>query len=214
MRLKKSRLCIAVALSATALAGTTQALAYEPGDTIIRGGLASVVPGGSYSGVDVAGTALDLRADRDIQAGLSASYMVTENISVDLLATTPLEHDIEASQVGGSSVGSTKQLPPTVTVSWFPLAGADPGFKPYVGAGINYTTFWDEELDNGADLSLDDSVGPAAQIGVDVPLDEQWSVGASAYYADIDTDAEVNGDDIGTVEIDPMVYRAHVVYQF
>jgi len=156
--------------------------------------------------------------------------MVTDNMSVDLLASTPFEHDIEASQLGGSSIGSLKLLPPTVTVSWFPLAGADLGFKPYVGAGLNYTTFWDEELNatgqraintitnqpqtNTNELSLDDSLGLAAQVGVDVPLDRQWSVGASAYYADIDTDAELNGADIGTVEIDPMIYRAHVVYQF
>lgn len=218
MRLNTSRRCIAVALSVAALTGTTQALAYEPGDTIIRGGLASVVPGGSYS--EVAGGAFDLRADRDIQAAISGSYMVTDNMSVDLLASTPFEHDIEAGP-GGTSIGSTKHLPPTVTVSWFPMAGMDLGFKPYVGAGINYTTFWDEDLNStgktatGAnELSLDDSVGIAAQVGVDVPLDDQWSVGASAYYADIETDAELDGDDIGTVEIDPMVYRAHVGYQF
>ena len=212
MRLNASRCFIAVALSATALAGTSQALAYEAGDTIIRGGLATIAPGGSYS--SVAAGAFDLRADRDTQAGVSLSYMVTESMSVDLLASTPFEHDIEASQAGGSAIGSTKHLPPTVTISWFPLAGTDLGFKPYVGAGFNYTTFWDEELDSGADLSLDDSFGLAAQVGVDVPLDRQWSVGASAYYADIDTDAELNGADIGTVEIDPMIYRAHVVYKF
>lgn len=219
MRLNASRCCIAIAISATALAGTTQALAYEPGDTIIRGGLATIAPGGSYS--SVAGGAFDLRADRDTQAGVSLSYMVTENMSLDLLASTPFEHDIEASQLGGSTIGSTKHLPPTVTLSWFPLAGTDLGFKPYVGAGFNYTTFWDEELNatgqtatGATDLSLDDSLGLAAQVGVDVPLDRQWSVGASAYYADIDTDAELNGTDIGTVEIDPMIYRAHVVYKF
>lgn len=219
MRLNTNRCCIAIALSATALAGTTQALAYEPGDTIIRGGLATVAPGGSYS--SVAGGVFDLRADRDTQAGVSLSYMVSKNMSLDLLASTPFEHDIEASQADGAAIGSTKHLPPTVTLSWFPLAGADLGFKPYVGAGFNYTTFFDEKLNatgktatTADELSLDDSLGLAAQVGVDVPLDRQWSVGASAYYADIDTDAELDGADIGTVEIDPMVYRAHVVYKF
>ena len=169
------------------------------------------MPGGSYS--SVASGTYDLRADSDIQAGASISYMMTDNMSVNLLAATPFEHDIEASQLGGSSVGSTKHLPPTVTVSWFPLAGQGLAFKPYVGAGVNYTTFWDEEIALG-NLSLDDSVGLAAQAGVDVPLDENWSVGAAAYYADIETDAKLNGADIGTVEIDPMIYRLHVGYSF
>ncbi|WP_077529577.1 OmpW/AlkL family protein [Vreelandella utahensis] len=219
MKVTPIRQSLIAALSISAIGAAAPVLAYDKGDTIVRGGIASVVPGGSYS--SVAGGAFDLRVDSDIQAGASISYMMTDNMSVNLLAATPFEHDIEASQLGGSSVGSTKHLPPTVTVSWFPLAGQGLAFKPYVGAGVNYTTFWDEKLNStgktatGAqDLSLDDSVGFAAQVGVDVPLDENWSVGAAAYYADIETDAKLNGADIGTVEIDPMIYRLHVGYSF
>ena len=211
MKLHTIRQSLIAALSISAIVAAAPAVAYDKGDTIVRGGIASVVPGGSYS--SVASGTYDLRADSDIQAGASISYMMTDNMSVNLLAATPFEHDIEASQLGGSSVGSTKHLPPTVTVSWFPLAGQGLAFKPYVGAGVNYTTFWDEEIALG-NLSLDDSVGLAAQAGVDVPLDENWSVGAAAYYADIETDAKLNGADIGTVEIDPMIYRLHVGYSF
>ncbi len=207
------------ALSMTAIGVASPAVAYDQGDTIVRGGIASVVPGGSYSAV--AGGAFDLRADSDIQAGVSISYMLSDVMSVNLLAATPFEHEIEASQAGGASIGSTKHLPPTVTVSWFPLSNQSLGFQPYVGAGVNYTTFWDESLNatgqqaTGASrLSLEDSFGLAAQVGVDVPLDDNWSVGAAAYYANIETDAELDGADIGTVEIDPMVYRLHVGYRF
>ncbi|MYL27243.1 MULTISPECIES: OmpW/AlkL family protein [Halomonadaceae] len=217
MKLNPIRQSLIAALSISVIGAAAPALAYDKGDTIVRGGIASVVPGGSYS--SVAGGKFDLRADSDIQAGASISYMMTDNMSVNLLAATPFEHDIEAS--GGTNIGSTKHLPPTVTVSWFPLAGQDLGFKPYVGAGVNYTTFWDEKLNStgkGAtkaqNLSLDDSVGLAAQVGVDVPLDENWSVGAAAYYANIETDAELDGNGIGTVEIDPMIYRLHVGYSF
>ena len=219
MQQNLTRQCLIAAISMTAIASAAPATAYDQGETIVRGGIASVVPGGSYS--SVAGGAFDLRGDTDIQAGASISYMMTDNMSVNLLAATPFEHDIEASQLGGSSIGSTKHLPPTVTVSWFPLVGQDLGFKPYVGVGVNYTAFWDEELNTtgkgatGAqNLSLDDSVGIAAQVGVDVPLDENWSVGAAAYYADIETDAELDGVDIGTVAIDPMIYRLQVGYSF
>lgn len=219
MQQNLTRQCLIAALSMTAVGVAAPAVAYDQGDTIVRGGIASVVPGGSYS--SVAGGAFDLRADSDIQAGASISYMMTDSTSVNLLAATPFEHDIEASQLGGSSIGSTKHLPPTVTVSWYPLAGQNLGFQPYVGAGVNYTTFWDEELNQtgqnatgATNLSLDDSVGLAGQVGVDVALDRNWSVGAAAYYANIETDAELNGADIGTVEIDPMIYRLHVGYSF
>lgn len=208
MKLNPIRQSLIAALSISVIGAAAPAVAYDKGDTIVRGGIASVVPGGSYS--SVAGGAYDLRADSDIQAGLSFSYMLTEQLSADVLAATPFEHDLETPAI---KAGSTKHLPPTVTVSWYPLAGSGAAVKPYVGAGVNYTTFWDEESALG-NLSLDDSVGLAAQVGVDVPLDENWSVGAAAYYADIETDAELNGDDIGTVEIDPMVYRLHVGYSF
>lgn len=211
MKLNPIRQSLIAVLSISVIGAAAPAVAYDKGDTIVRGGIASVVPGGSYS--SVAGGAYDLRADSDIQAGASISYMMTDNMSVNLLAATPFEHDIEASQFGGSNVGSTKHLPPTVTVSWFPLSGQGFAFKPYVGAGVNYTTFWDEEIALG-DLNLDDSVGLAAQVGVDVPLAENWSVGAAAYYADIEADAELDGNPIGTVEIDPMIYRLHVGYSF
>lgn len=219
MKSNQTRHCLIAALSITALGASVPAIAYEQGETIVRGGIASVVPGGSYS--SVANGGFNLRADSDIQAGVSVSYMMTDNMSLNLLAATPFEHDIEAVEAGGSSIGSTKHLPPTVTVSWFPLAGQGLAFKPYVGVGVNYTTFWDEKLSatgksatSKSNLSLDDSFGAAAQVGVDVPLDESWSVGAAAYYADIETDAELDGNGIGTVEIDPMVYRLHVGYSF
>ncbi|MFO7786812.1 MAG: OmpW family outer membrane protein [Halospina sp.] len=209
MKVNPIRQSLIAALSISAIGAAAPALAYDKGDTIVRGGIASVVPGGSYS--SVADGAYNIRADSDIQAGASISYMMTDNTSVNLLAATPFEHDIESRDLG--TIGSTKHLPPTVTVSWFPLAGSGAAVEPYIGAGVNYTTFWDEESVLG-NLSLDDSVGLAAQVGVDVPLDENWSVGAAAYYADIETDAEVDGNGIGTVEIDPMIYRLHVGYSF
>lgn len=184
------------------------AMAYQAGDFIVRGGIASVVPGGSYSEMD---NGAKLRAKNDQQIGLSLSYMMTDAFSVNLLASSPFRHDIEAQGLG--TIGETRHLPPTLTASWFPGAGMDLPVRPYIGAGVNYTIFFEEESDLG-ELDLDDSIGLAAQVGVDVPIDDQWSVGAAAYYMDIETDAELNGGDLGTVEIDPMVYRLHMVYRF
>ena len=194
-------------------------MAYQAGDFIVRGGIASVVPGGSYS--EVADGAYNPRANSDQQVGLSLSYMMTDAFSVNLLAASPFRHDIQAQEFDGATIGETRHLPPTLTVSWYPTAGMDLPVRPYIGAGVNYTTFFEEDLNAAgrnelgtSDLELDDSFGMAAQVGVDVPIDEQWSVGAAAYYMDIETDVEVGGNDIGTVEIDPMVYRLHMVYQF
>ena len=66
----------------------------------------------------------------------------------------------------------------------------------------------------GTDLSLDDSWGLAGQVGVDYGLSEKWFLNAAVRYIDIDSDATLDGADIGTVEIDPFVYQLQVGYRF
>jgi outer membrane protein OmpA-like peptidoglycan-associated protein len=71
--------------------------------------------------------------------------------------------------------------------------------------------FFNEQLrgaPNSVDLKLDDSFGPAAVIGTDIALgeDKKWFLNAAVRWMDIDTDAEIEGDELGTVEIDPFVY--------
>jgi len=86
-----------------------------------------------------------------------------------------------------------------------------------VGAGLNYTTFMDEETEGplaGAELSLDDSWGLAAQLGLDVGITENWFVNAGLRWIDIDSDAELSGNTLGEVEIDPFVYQLQVGYRF
>ena len=84
-------------------------------------------------------------------------------------------------------------------------------------AGVNFTTFFSEKLYGpleGSKLSLDDSWGLAAEIGADFMLGEAWFLNVSARFIDINTDAKVDGADIGEVNIDPWVYGAHVGFRF
>ncbi len=82
----------------------------------------------------------------------------------------------------------------------------DSNFRPYVGVGLNYTFFFDEETKgalSGADLELDDSWGLAGQVGMDFDVAPNWFVNVDVRYIDIDTKAKLDGVGIGTVEIDP-----------
>ncbi|MED5500920.1 MAG: OmpW family outer membrane protein, partial [Pseudomonadota bacterium] len=88
--------------------------------------------------------------------------------------------------------------------------------QPYIGAGVNYTHFSDEDLDGGS-LDLDDSWGAAGQLGVDLLIDDHWSMNAAAWYIDIDSDAtaEVGGQSYDTtVHIDPWVVMGGIGYRF
>lgn len=210
MRIKSAAL-IASILAATA----GQAMAYEAGDIVVRAGVANVNPDVSDK---VAGGALQLDVDGNTQLGLTGTYFLTPTVGVQLLAATPFQHDITALN-GAAVVGETKHLPPTVTLQWYPsIAG---NIHPYVGAGINYTTFWDSTLNatgkaaTGANkLSLTSSTGLAVEAGVDIDLGSNFVLNAAIWKIDINTDVKLDGVKQGELEIDPLAYMVGVGYKF
>jgi outer membrane protein len=211
-----------------AILGTTTALAalpaaaYTAGDIILRAGAAGVLPdgdGGTHPSVGPPPGGVE--ADDAWSLGLTATWMATNNIGVGVLAAWPFEHDIDGTGALASAgkVGETKHLPPTVTLQYHFDTGSK--LHPYVGAGINYTNFFSEDVVPsvlpGSSLSLDDSWGIAGEIGVDFELSNDWLVSAQAWYIDIDTDATISGTTLPgsfNVEIDPWVLMFSVGKKF
>src|SRR5690606_42037804 len=74
--------------------------------------------------------------------GLNFAYMLTDKVGVELLAATPFSHDVGVTGVL-DKLGSIKHLPPTVSLVYYPLDNGS-AFQPYVGAGVNFTCFFDE----------------------------------------------------------------------
>lgn len=173
----------------------------EAGDFLVRVGVSMVAPkSDNHPAVDVEdGTAVTF----------NGTYFMTDQWAVELLAALPFKHDIDAK--GGPTIGETKHLPPTVSLQYH-FTPNQP-VRPYVGAGLNYTLLFEEDID-GASLSLGDSFGWAAQVGVDIDLTENMFLNAEIRYLDIDTKAKVNGTSIGTVEIDPMLYGINIGFRF
>ncbi|WP_017430101.1 OmpW/AlkL family protein [Vreelandella jeotgali] len=199
---------LAAGIAAAAVTTSTQAFAYGAGDFFTRVGVAKVDPK-SDNGDILGGT--DVNVDDESGFAFTLGYRFHDKLGVELLAALPFEHDL---QVEGVTGGSTKHLPPTLTMQYYPLGGTDASVQPYIGAGLNYTRFSDEETDIGASLELDDSWGAAGQLGVDVLINDNWAINAAAWYIDIDTDAKVGGADAGTVEIDPVVVMGGISYRF
>ncbi len=177
----------------------------QAGDWLIRGGIGVVDPKSDNLTLQGGG---EVSVDEGVAGYLSGTYFITDSIGIELLASTPFEHDIA---VDGMDIGSTDQLPPTISVQWHaPAVGP---LLPYFGPGLNWTLFFSEDSTLG-DLDLDSSFGLALQAGVDVPINENWFVNVDLRWIDIDTDASIDGTDIGTVEIDPIVYAFNVGYKF
>lgn len=223
-------------------AGVAQA--HEAGDFLIRAGAVMVDPDVSSDNVTLGGAGVgdgnwQVDVDSNTQLGITATYMFTDHIGIGILGATPFQHDIEAagSIAGAGKLGETKHLPPTITAQFYPLGGKQT-FNPYLGIGINYTVFFDEQTTStltgavdaalgggvidATDLELDDSFGLAAEVGLDVALTDRLGLNAALWWIDIDTTAEIhassNGQRVGTaevdVELDPMVYMVGLSYRF
>lgn len=233
---------LTIALVAAMAGGSVMAQAYEQGDWILRAGAVMVDPDTDSDDINLpTGLVAKADVDDDTQLSIIPVYMLTDKFALEVLAATPFEHDIEAQGTGAIAgvnldAGSTKHLPPTVSVQWYPRGGQD-GWQPYIGVGVNYTIFFDEDVDNqlvgllgdltggavnGADLDLDDSWGLAAQAGVDIPFGENWAVNLGVWYIDIETTAEITAKVDGAtaakvkfdVDIDPWVYNIGIAYKF
>lgn len=203
-----------VLAAATALT-MTSAFAVPAGTWTVAAGAHYVDPK-SDNGTLNNGLSVDV--DGDVRPTISGEYFVADNVGVELLAAIPFHHDITLTDANGNEVDAkTQHLPPTLSVQYhFDGDNLPMNLKPFVGVGVNYTTFFKERiyLGNGNDLELDDSVGVAGHIGLDIPYAPTESFRIDARYMDIKTDASLNGSDLGEVDISPWVYGVAFVKQF
>lgn len=223
-------LLAAAVLSAVA---AMPALAQEQGDWQFRIGLGYIAPDTSNDDLVFEGTTLDnFMIDVDDQLGVvfDLTYFLSPNWAVELLASTPFEHDIDGAGALGplGKIGDTKHLPPTLSLQYH--FSPNQTFRPYVGAGLNYTLFFDDSTNpglhdgvvataNGAlgtnfsggstNLSIDDSFGPALQAGFDVDVAENWFLNFNVRYIMIEADASLK-----TTTFDPSgletVFRSNI----
>ena len=131
------KLTVAAVALTTLLSGNV--FAHEAGEFFIRAGSATVRPTegaggtlGSLGGFDVS---------NNTQLGLTFTYMATDNIGVELLAATPFRHKIGTATTG--DIATVHHLPPTLMAQWY-FGDSSSKLRPYVGVGVNYTTFFDE----------------------------------------------------------------------
>ncbi|MCK6424515.1 MAG: outer membrane beta-barrel protein [Burkholderiaceae bacterium] len=190
-----------LALAAAAVAPAVQAQAA--GDLVARARLVYLDPANKD---DIAG--LDVTVNSKVIPEVDFTYYVTPNFAAELILTYPQKHNVKAN---GTKVGTLKHLPPVLTAQYhFTGMGA---FKPYLGAGINYTRFMSVDLPTGLEIEKN-SFGLALQAGMDFALDKQLSLNVDIKKAMIRTDLSAGGTNLGTIKVDPLLVGVGVGYKF
>jgi outer membrane protein len=196
-------------LAAAILATATPAMAQSKGTWTAGLGVGVVNP--KTDNGDVAGAETDI--DTDVQPTVTFEYFFADNWGIEVLAALPFEHDISLKGLG--KVAEAKQLPPVISLQYHFVNSSK--FTPFLGVGLNYTTFYSVDTQGaiaGQDLDLDDSFGVAVHGGVDIAISDAAALRFDVRWADIDTDVELDGADIGTAEVDPIVYGMSYVMKF
>ncbi|MFO7764390.1 MAG: OmpW family outer membrane protein [Wenzhouxiangellaceae bacterium] len=204
-----------LAAAVVSVAAAVPAVAQEAGDWQLRFGAGYIDTDTGKDDLVFQGIVLDtfnIDVDDQIGAVFDLTYFLSPNWGIELLASTPFTHDIDGAGALAplGKIGETKHLPPTLSLQYHFNPGQK--FRPYVGAGLNYTLFFDDSTNQGlhdgvvgtangalgtnfsggeTNLSIDDSFGAAFQVGLDVDVTEKWFWNFNVRYIMIDVDAEL-----------------------
>ncbi|MBS0284303.1 MAG: OmpW family protein [Proteobacteria bacterium] len=210
-------------LATPAVAQDRQGIAA--GDVLVRLRAIVVAPNEKSGGITPTFPGEKVKLNDAVMPEVDVTYMATDHIGFELIASTT-KHTASGTSGTTGGIGklaSTWVLPPTLTAQYhFNPKGA---VRPYVGAGINYTIFWNEKASDGLQaavgktkVGMSDSFGWAAQAGVDVDISRRMFVNLDVKYIDMRTTARLDTTAIGTqrvrVDINPLVFGAGVGVRF
>jgi outer membrane protein W/outer membrane protein OmpA-like peptidoglycan-associated protein len=139
---------------------------------------------------------------------LDLEYFFTSHWSAELALDLPRTHDLIAA---GSRIGTFRLMPDYLTAKYnFNPEGR---FRPYLGAGLNVSSFYDQGTTSGFALSRT-TTGPAAQAGFDVQLSQHWLLNLDAKWARVRPAVSLAGAPLGQLHLDPMLYSIGFGYRF
>jgi len=193
---------LGILFAASALAVSVSGAYAASDESILRLKAIQVEPDvqGDFPGLDVDGAT---------GGEVGFTGFLSEHWAIDLgIGTT--KHDVT---FNGANAGTVKLMPVNLMLQYHFLP--DAGFRPYLGAGGNYTRFYEVRTTGGlADVDRD-TFGPVAQVGFDVPLGKTALLNFDVKKIWLDTDVNVAGGAAsGNVKLDPWVYGVGVGFKF
>jgi outer membrane protein len=197
----------ALPLAFALLAATGAALAQDSGDWLVRARALHLDSANKDS------TGLNLSVNNKTFPEFDISYFFSPNFAAELVLTYPQKHDLRSN---GANIGTLKHLPPTL-LGQYHFTGLG-GFRPYLGAGVNYTIFSDVQFNPAVVAALQPrikkhSVGLALQVGVDVPVGG-WLLNVDLKKVKLETDVYAGANKAGTFKVDPVLFSVGLGKRF
>lgn len=212
-------------VAAAALFSAATPAFAEAGDVLVRLRGIVVAPNEKSGSVLPAFPGERVSVDNSFMPEVDITYMVADHWGLELIAATT-KHSASGRTGATGTIGklaSTWVLPPTLTVQYHPVKEGP--VRPYVGAGVNYTLFYSEDASKSLETAvgktrvrMSDSVGWAAQAGVDFDIGRNLFLNLDVKYIDIDTTARLDTTAAGTqlvrINLNPFVFGAGVGMRF
>ena len=158
----------------------------------------------------------DAHIKNDYVPELDITYFLSPNFALELILATT-SHDVVAidTALGDVPLGNVNLLPPTLTAQYHFNPGGK--IRPYFGAGLNWTIFFDEDAAGGAVATwrVQNAIGFALQAGIDIALSDHWMLNMDVKRLFLDTKASINDGAINAkVKVDPWIIGVGFGYRF
>lgn len=202
-----SKHLLAMVAGATLVCGSAFAQDFKEGDWLVRARAVHLDSANKDT------TGLGLSVNNKWLPEVDFTYFITKNVAAELILTVPQKHTLSSN---GASIATLKHLPPTLTLQYHFDA---PGFKPYVGAGVNFTRFSSVKFDPAVVTALNPSIdknswGAALQVGVDIPLSKDMYLNVDVKKVFIETDVYSSGAKVGKFKVDPVLVGIGLGWRF
>ncbi len=210
------KLVLPALIAGSFISASAPVAALNAGDWLVRGRLISIMPNDDSSDVTSNGTRVPnttVSVDNGFSLDIDFTYMFTKNIGAELLLDLSSKHDVTSEgatlkTLAPGEIISANVLPPSLLLQYHFLP--DSNIRPYVGAGFNFTYFFNEKssdslnkgLNGVSELELDSSFGWAAQVGLDYDINKDLFLNVDVKYLDINTTASFKSGALGNVEVD------------
>lgn len=208
-----------ISLAAALLAAFSAGSQAQEGNWLVRARAVNLDTANKSSAIPLLAVPSDaIHVSNKTIPEVDITYFFTKNIAAELILTVPQKHGVKVTQsaIGAFKAGSFKHLPPTLTLQYHFLP--DGQFRPYVGAGINYTRISNDDLAVPGVTKLhleNDSWGGALQAGIDVKISKNVFLNLDVKKIYIRSDVTAPGlGKLSTVKVDPLAIGLGIGWRF